>query len=185
MNPRPPLVPEDRIHDPNVGVGSLVRAALAVARAAFDRGAKPFDLARQTWPDDRVAPLVVRSAVSPDALTSSAASLAGTLVTDFLVVLGPSSIAAQLLVQGLQVKFGHMGVISVPGLVMDGNGVSFVGEGLPAPVHQFTTTRVQLQPHKLVSLIVRSCPRTESTIPTSARRAGHARRASAHHRVGA
>ena len=37
---------------------------------------------------------------------------------------------------------------------MDGNGVSFVGEGLPAPVHQFTTTRVQLQPHKLVSLIV-------------------------------
>jgi hypothetical protein len=111
-----------------IDVRSLVRAGLTVWRAAFERGAKPFDLARQMWPNDRAAPLVVRSAVSPGGLTGSAAALAGTLVTHFLVTLGAGSIAAQLLVQGLQVKFGRAGMISVPGLVMDGNGVSFVGE---------------------------------------------------------
>jgi hypothetical protein len=136
-------------------IRTLARAAIAIAHAAFEPRSKPTQIAERMWPDDDAVPLIVRGEAIPASLTNATA-LAATIVTDLLVTLGPTSVAAQLLAQGLQTKFGRAGVVSVPGLVMDGSGVSFVGEGLPAPVRQLTSTRVQLQPHKLTSTVVLS-----------------------------
>jgi hypothetical protein len=133
---------------------TLTRAGIAVAHSAFERRSQPAEIAERMWPDDPAVPLIVRGEATPASLTSAAA-LAKTIVPDLLVVLGPTSVAAQLLAQGLQTRFDRAGVISVPSLVVDGGGVAFVGEGLPAPVRQFAfNPSVRLEPRKLVSTVI-------------------------------
>jgi hypothetical protein len=112
---------------------TLTRAGIVVTRSAFERRSRPAEIGEQMWPDDRTVPLIMRGEATPASLTSAAA-LAKTIVTDFLVTLGPAPVAAQLLAQGLQTKFDRAGLISVPSLVVDGGAIAFTGREPIRPV---------------------------------------------------
>jgi hypothetical protein len=82
---------------------SLARAAIAVAHNALHASSPAHDHVRRTWPTDRVAPLVLRAAMSPTT-TATAAALAP-IAQAFLAALVPQSAGADLLNRGLALRF--------------------------------------------------------------------------------
>ena len=55
---------------------SLVRAIIAQAHGALDRGVRAADYAASTWPNDASVPLVLRASVSPTLMANATATVA-------------------------------------------------------------------------------------------------------------
>jgi hypothetical protein len=112
------------------------------------------DLIARNWPHDKDVELLVRAAVSPNSMTTTTA-LVETALADFIVSLGPQSAGAQLLARGLQLSFDGKGAFIVPGLISDAANTSFVSEGNPIPVRQFSISGgPTLSPKKFATIAV-------------------------------
>jgi hypothetical protein len=121
---------------------SLARAAVAICRADHPRNAS------NEWPDDRVATLLTRAAVSPTS-TSNAAVLTE-VASVFLESMRAHSAGAELLNRSLQLTFGNAAAIKLP--TMAPGIAAFIGEGQPIPTKSFATTGPEMKPHKLACI---------------------------------
>jgi hypothetical protein len=113
-------------------VRSLVRACASTAIGALDRTSAARVVARE-WSDDRGAEWLTRGAVNITD-TASAPPLIQTVMPDIMATLAPTSVAARLFREGLQLKFDRAGNIAVPTILGDSAYASFVQEGKPIPV---------------------------------------------------
>src|SRR4029079_10578899 len=134
--------------------GPLIKAA-AIALSAFANKTHICTELRN-WRVSKDIETIIKAAVSPATLTQAdwAGSLAATAGADVLnVVLAPAYASAELLKRGLQLEFGRNRAITVPGIVADSSGTSFVGEAQAIPLRQFSFSGgPQLSPHKLATL---------------------------------
>jgi Phage capsid family len=134
---------------------TLARAVAALAMAEIDGLTFAGDLAERVWPDDHNVGLVLRAATTP-AMTSTptwAGSLAATVLSDFIVAMGPASAGAALLARGLQLTFAGAGAIMVPGLVAAAGTAAFVVEGDPIPARRLSLAGPTLSPHKFACIV--------------------------------
>jgi hypothetical protein len=108
-------------------------------------------IATKLWPRDDGIPLLIKAATTPATMTTSgwASQLVSTVNADFLTSMGPASAGSELLRFGNQFQFGTGGAIMVPGVINAASNVSFVQEGSPIPVRQFTLSGPTLTPRKL------------------------------------
>jgi len=148
------LVPEDLIGRRNghtAGVIGLVRAVIAKAAAKIERREDIATILRGRWPDDPIAPLVLRAASTPATLTNTAA-LGRSIVADLIATIGPVGAGAQLLQSGLRFVFDSAATIYVPALEASASEVSFVQESASIAVHDLVSTSVALVPRKLATI---------------------------------
>jgi len=136
----------------------LVRAVLAQALATYeqDRRSGPH-VVRRMWPQDRQALAIVERAASTPAMTTVtgwAAEIAQTRLEDLLAVFGPASCGAALLRKGTVLSWAGAAKLSIPGIsTASATYASFVGQGLPVPVRQFTTAAgISLVPSKFATI---------------------------------
>lgn len=136
--------------------GNLFRRMLAAKAVASVRRAWIGDVAQTIWPNDRELSSLIaaRSASSPAMTTVAgwAAELSQKLVADTVEALGAASAAAEIMQECLLLDWSGHGIISVPAFVATANTASFVAEGNPVPVHQFTDTAQPILPHKVCSI---------------------------------
>jgi hypothetical protein len=121
------------------GMRYLARFVLAHARncASLERDINA--VVRETWPTDRVTPLLVQRAATTPATTTGtgwADSIAATTTRDVIVSLGPTSAAAQLLAKALVLELGQGATVSVPNVTTSAAGANFVGQAAPIPAKQ-------------------------------------------------
>jgi hypothetical protein len=135
-------------------VTSLARACIAKAIGKIERR-EDATILRDRWPDDRVAPLVLRAPTTPSSLANSSA-LGATVVADLISVIGPVGAGARLLQAGLRFVFDTAATLSVPALEASASEASFVQEGAPIPVHNLVSSAVSLVPRKLATISVLS-----------------------------
>ena len=125
---------------------SIIRAAICIARGELERPARPSEIARTHFADDRGLDFIMKAAVSPTSLANAPAL--ATIGQAFLDVLRPVSAGADLLGRGIGLSFDGAASITVPGIALP--TASFVAEGAPIPV---VTAPVSpgpvLAPHKL------------------------------------
>jgi hypothetical protein len=104
------------------------------------------------WRDDPVTPLILSKAAVPPA-TSGNAPWAGVLaaqsVSSLLQSIVSLSAAAELLTRALHVRFDGYQTVKVPGRSIAPGEATWVAEGKPIAVRNFTTNTVTLTPHKL------------------------------------
>jgi hypothetical protein len=153
---RPPLVPEDlRRRSP---LSPLTRAVIAYARdELFGHDRNPERVAKQLWPRDEVTLALVQRAATTAASTTDA-QWAGPLATyrvqELLTNLGPLSAGSDLLKRGMTLTFDGAAEMRVPGITVSATYATFVGEGLPIPVHQFPVSAgCTLEPRKFASIV--------------------------------
>ena len=93
-----------------------IRACAAATLSASGNGLVPAEnIAAQRFRGDKDVPLVLRGAVTPDALAGS--QFAQYAVSDFLLNLGPMSAGSQLLKLGMNLSFDPgIAVIPVPAM---------------------------------------------------------------------
>ena len=103
-------------------LSSLARAAIATGRAGDQRSAS--NLLAEQWPDDRIAGLLTRAAVSPTSLSNATAL--GEVAAIFLESMRTQSAGAEVLGRGLQVSFSHAATIRLP--VLAPGIAEFIGE---------------------------------------------------------
>jgi hypothetical protein len=121
-------------------------------------------LLREKWGDDHTAWAIVRASSTPDSTTSTASALVRQIIPEFFAALGPASAGAQLLGEGLQLSFGDAGTISLPALVADPTKVTFIAEGAPIPVAQYSIAAPKvLKPQKLAAIVTLSREMIESS----------------------
>jgi hypothetical protein len=107
---------------------------------------RPDEVARSLWGDDRDVALVLRAAVSPTTI-AGAPGLAQ-IAKAFLTTLVPMSAGADLLARGIELNFDGVAQITLPGIAIP--TADFVGEGMPIPVVQATTSAgTSLVPYKI------------------------------------
>jgi hypothetical protein len=118
------------------GADALIRGICALLCARAEPTLYPDEIVVRNWPDDRDAQLIVKAAVAPATMTTTAwaQSLASTALTDLILSLGPASAGSQLLKRGMQLSFARSASIIVPAIVAAASSVGFVGEGMPIPV---------------------------------------------------
>jgi hypothetical protein len=134
-------------------VRSLVRACACAAIGALDRTA-PTRVAAREWSDDRTAEWLTRAPVAITD-TESAPPLVRTVLADFIATLAPTSAAARLFREGLQLNFDRAGEIAVPTIFGNSAYASFVAEGKPIPVHSGHVEPLTfVTPKKLAAQIV-------------------------------
>ena len=132
-------------------VGALARVAVIRAQAKLNSRRDERGLLRERWPDDPIAPLILRAATSPTSL-SNAPALATLIIADILATIGPVGAGARLLQAGLQLTFdGHSDII-VPGLQASATNAGFVAEGAPIGVTDLVSTASTLVPRKIASI---------------------------------
>jgi hypothetical protein len=131
---------------------SLVRAVMAFGCSALSVRQSPSQIASATWPNDSHTQLLVRNAATPTALTN--ASQLARISAEFLQAMTPMSAGAALLSTSPQFDFDGAGFLNVPSLTANSAAGAFVAEGSPIPVVQFATSKGQLLPRKLASIIV-------------------------------
>jgi Phage capsid family len=120
---------------------SLVRACLLIVRQSADRNA------RSTDPD---VELVLRAASVPHS-SSNTATLA-TIRIALIAALVPTSAAARLIAQSLQLSFDGAYQINIPGLTIP--RANWVPEGGAVPVEQGQSTAgAVIDPYKLATII--------------------------------
>jgi len=129
---------------------SLARAIVAQANARLDRNTRAADYAASAWPNDASVPMVLRAAVNPT-LTSNAAALVP-MTVEFVEALGPLSAAGELVNRGISLTSFGRGSVMVPGFAPGES--TFIAEGAPIPVKQFTSSGPTLTPNKLASILV-------------------------------
>ena len=131
----------------------LARAVTAAALGALDKTPATKVAAREYSGDRTVEWLVRAPALILD--TASAPPLARTLVSDVVRALAPTSAAARLFSESLQLSFDGHANIAVPTILGDTAYSSFVAEGAPIPVVQTDLEPlVSIEPHKLATIIV-------------------------------
>jgi hypothetical protein len=151
----------------------FVRSLAAKAIASLRRG-RPADVAIERWPSDRMLAQMLAPTLSDYAMRAASApamtdvagwaqELVRTLVADITDALGPASGMKKFLQSCLVLTWDGAGIISVPTLVAATTNASFVAEADPIPVHQQTTTAVQMLPHKVASIMVASREMIESS----------------------
>jgi hypothetical protein len=133
-------------------VNALARVAIVKALARLDPRCDARNHLRSRWPDDPIAPLVLRAASEP-ATRAANLALGRTLIADLIATIGSTGAGARLLQAGLQLVFGSAGSIYVPGFEATADKVGFVREGAPIPVHGLTTTGGFLEPRKLAVIV--------------------------------
>jgi hypothetical protein len=137
-------------------IKSFVRALIAYAIAEQTRGdAKAMAaVLRARFDDDQLAPLILRAATTPLTITGAPGLTQVDLVDDIIVLVGKTSVAAQVLQTGLQLRFDGAAQIGVPLLEANASKVTFVAEGGAIPVQAFTTLLASISPHKLAAILV-------------------------------
>lgn len=134
-------------------VKCLVQACAAAAIGALDR-TPPERVAKREYPNDRVVEWLLR-APSQVLDTASAPPLARTIVADVITAIAPSSAAAKLFREGLQLSFDRAGTIAVPTLLGNMAYSGFVAEGRPIPVVEtLVEPLVMIEPRKLATIVV-------------------------------
>ena len=96
-------------------VTAVARVVIAKAVARTERRSDDTAILRGRWPDDPIAPLVLRAASQPSLLATDTA-LGQSVVADLIATIGPVSAGARLLQSGLQLVFENNYTIYVPGL---------------------------------------------------------------------
>jgi hypothetical protein len=143
----------------------FVRSVTAVAIGQL-RKVPPQSVAAWMWPSDRVTAEVLERAATTPAMSGVvgwAAELSRKYVADTLSIMGGASAAAQMLERALILTFNGTGTITVPGLVVDSSAASFVAEGDPIPVRQFTLTSATLSHDSIATIAVLSREMIESS----------------------
>lgn len=134
-------------------VKCLVQACAAAAIGALDR-TPPERVAKREYPNDRVVEWLLR-APSQVLETGAAPPLARTIVADVITAIAPSSAAAKLFREGLQLSFDRAGTIAVPTLLGNMAYSGFVAEGGPIPVVETPVEPlVTIEPRKLATIVV-------------------------------
>ena len=82
------------------------------------------------WPDDALAPHLLRAASPPHSLTTQPA-LGASIVADVIATIGATGAGARLLKSGLQLMFDSYAAIHVPAIEAASSAAAFVGEGQP------------------------------------------------------
>jgi hypothetical protein len=136
-------------------VTGLARAVIAKAVARIERRNDDATILRARWPDDPLAPLVLRAASRPFTLTTDAA-LGRSVVADLISTIGPIGAGARLLQAGMSLVFDQETTIYVPALEATADKVSFVAEGAPIPVRMLTSGAVALEPRKMAVIVALS-----------------------------
>jgi putative ABC transport system substrate-binding protein len=134
-------------------VASLVRAVIALAIGKLENRGDERSILKNRWPEDTIAPLILRAATAPNMLAGTPA-LAQTIVADVIATLGPQNAGARLLQSGLQLQFDRYATILVPSVQALSTQSSFVGEGAPIPIHNLTTAAASLVPRKIGTGVV-------------------------------
>lgn len=143
---------------------ALLRAAVAAVVGQVRPGGH-HHAARDLYPDDATAAIVLRAAVEPGQLTSPewAGVLGSTAVADFIGGLGPASAASQLIALGLELRLGRSAAVRVPSIVNSTAAAAFVAESAPIPVVDGVIGAAELKPHKLASIVVFTSETARST----------------------
>jgi Phage capsid family len=143
-------------------VAAVTRVIIARGVAKLAGRSDEATILRSRFPDDPVAPLILRGAVTPTSLANTSA-LGTSIVADIIATIGSVGAGARLLQAGLQLVFNAAASILVPTLEARADQAAFVGEGGPVPVHDLVTSAVTLDPHKVSTVAVLS----EETIESS------------------
>jgi hypothetical protein len=131
-------------------VASITRGIIAIGRSQNSADAAEFS--RVTWPDDKTAGIIARTAAVP-AMTTAPTQFNLTSVSDLIDLLGPLSASGALLKRALQVSVeGHYGTM-VPNVTASSTGVSFIAEAAPIPVRQLSIDGTTVT-HKKVALAI-------------------------------
>jgi hypothetical protein len=139
------------------GADALIRAVSALLIARAEPSLYPADVVTKNWPEDRDASLIVKAAVAPATMSTSAwaGSLAATALTDFIMTLGPASAGSQLLKRGLQLSFARSAALVVPAILAAASNVGFVAEGAAIPAWAGSlATGLTLTPRKFATIAV-------------------------------
>ena len=123
---------------------SFVRAATAMALASKNRQ-RPDAILGKAWPDDSVAPRILKAAQTPTTSTGFPAMQAMRV----LPMLAPQAASARLLGLASSVDLAHVATVRVPYIGATGRPVvPFIEEAKPMPVVDLTTSGIVVGPVK-------------------------------------
>ena len=108
----------------------------------------PADMIQNAWPHDGQAALLVKAAVSP-ASTGSYPAFSGVRT---LSALAPDSAAVRLFERAVKINLAGLSTITVPNAATWPVG-SFIAEGQPSSVAQFTTAAVTVGPARKILIM--------------------------------
>jgi hypothetical protein len=152
---------------PPLPVGNLFTRSLAVRVISQVKHIDEVEVANSLWPSDlALAALIATKASSAPAMTSVtgwAKELAAQRVADAVSTLGAASSAVEVMTRGLLLGWDGFGVINVPGFTASAAGASFVAEGDPIPVRQYSSSAKPLTPYKVAAIGVLSREMIESS----------------------
>jgi hypothetical protein len=144
----------------------LWRAAAAVVRAFTGNTNVEGALARM-YPEDKVAPLLLRTASTPARLTDPAwaGPLAAYSVSQAVEEMVALSAVGKLISAGaLRVELGHFASVAVPGRATTAAAAGlWTTEGGAKPVRQFNLSSGKLTPHKLAVITALTREITEAS----------------------
>jgi hypothetical protein len=167
--PQPIPLRPDREALRNASIRSFTRAVCASLLASDSRGTASADeMMFRHWPNDENAGLVLRAASNPATLTTPAwaGALGYTATADLLSSLAPASAGTALLRRCLSLTWDNAAGIKIPAINAAASYASFVGEGAPIPVAQFTTGGITLAPKKFAILTMFSREMFQYSTPT-------------------
>jgi hypothetical protein len=146
--------PTDRTHRAMPST-YLFRAAVCHLRARMANEDVPEKICKALYHNDPVTPLVLRASTAP-ATTGDpgwAGPLARRVVSSLLQEIVSISAAANLLVRAMRLNFDRAQSIQLPGRNLAAAAdVSWIAEGAPIPVRDYTTNMLILRPHKLATI---------------------------------
>ena len=123
---------------------SFVRACTSLALATKHRQRPDVILGKQ-WPDDSVAPRVLKAAQTP----TTSGGFPALQTMQVLPLLAPQAASARLLALATPVDLAHANTVRVPYIGQNGRPVvPFVEEGKPMPVVDLTTSGIVIGPVK-------------------------------------
>jgi len=126
-------------------MAAVARIAVALGINAINPAKLPDETVARSWPTDRVAPLVLRAAMTPTTIADAPAL--APIAHAFLAALTPQSAGADLLNRGLALRFDGTAIINVPGLSIP--SAAFVAEGEAIPTAEVTAATARLTRHKI------------------------------------
>jgi hypothetical protein len=144
-------------------VAAVARAVIAKAASKLERRSDAAAVLRDRWPDDSIAPILLRAASEPPASLATSGPLGRSIVADIIATIGPVGAGARLLQAGLSLVFDRVALIFVPALQATGSAASFVQEGAPIPVHDLVSGSVPLVPRKLATIVTATGEMLESS----------------------
>jgi hypothetical protein len=119
------------------------------------------------WSHDGNAGVILKAASAPATIATPgwAAELGFTKTHDFLSALAPASAGSALLKRCINLRWDRATGIKIPGINAGATYATFVGEGAPMPVQDFTTSGITLTPKKMGILSLFTREIFEHSIP--------------------